>query len=238
MARPMPACGSEAAAAPRARNPIAAPHSARTSAGRRNGSQRPVARSGSPNGLWVVTPMIAAAHASTRSGQFVGRVAAADHQWYSSAAHRTRPQASSARSAAGTRRLRRCSQTSRAAAGTRHPGGVSGDHGLRHGAGVARRNHWRCPGARSWDLRQGDRAGLQGRQVRDQPGVPGRGGQRRELGGDGRDLRLLRGTAGGGAVPARGGYGCEPSAFSSPSMTACCAGVPVSAELRGRRPAP
>ena len=60
-ARWTPDCGLSATAAPRANDPMAAPPSARTKPVRRTGSRQPVARSGSPNGLYVVTAMIPAA---------------------------------------------------------------------------------------------------------------------------------------------------------------------------------
>ena len=49
---------------PSCSRPIATPVSASTAPSRSSGSQRPVARSASPNGLWVVTVITTAAPAA------------------------------------------------------------------------------------------------------------------------------------------------------------------------------
>jgi hypothetical protein len=60
---------------------MAAPHSASTRPTRRSGNRRPLARSGSPNGLCVVTAMIPAAQPWRIIGSSSAALPVPSHQW-------------------------------------------------------------------------------------------------------------------------------------------------------------
>jgi hypothetical protein len=60
---------------------MAAPHSASVRPARRIGSRRPTARSGSPNGLCIVTTMIPAAQPCKIIGISSAALPVPSHQW-------------------------------------------------------------------------------------------------------------------------------------------------------------
>src|SRR5580692_10236969 len=99
--------GQQAAAAPAASAPTAASDRASAVASRRYGSQRPVARSGSPKGLAVVTAITAAVAPSIITGSPGALSPVPLIQCQYSAIRSTMPQAASTARAAGTRRLAR-----------------------------------------------------------------------------------------------------------------------------------
>ena len=104
--------------------PIAAAVSPTVTPSLRYGSRRPVARSGSPNGPYVVAAMTAAAPASVTSGNSICAAGPpATVQCRCSAAQSSAPHPASSTSAVGARRLTRYSHASRSQAG---PGRAAG----------------------------------------------------------------------------------------------------------------
>ena len=114
---------------------MASPVSANAVPSRRYGSQRPVARSGSPNGPWLVTAIAAAAPVSMISGICCASRPLPIAQCPFSAARSTPPHTARATTAAGTRRLRACSQARRAPEDKRQDG-TAGAGGLTRPAAI------------------------------------------------------------------------------------------------------